>query len=74
MRIYLYIYLISIYFTLINSFNAILVRSVRNRPAYFARLLEKKMKGIGTHDKSLIRIIVSRSEVSLKKYCIKVVL
>jgi len=42
-----------------------IVESVRNRPAYFAKQLESAMKGVGTKDESLIRIIVSRSEVDM---------
>ena len=34
-----------------------------NRQEYFADRLEKAMKGIGTDEGSLIRVIVSRSEV-----------
>ena len=37
--------------------------SAKNRPEYFADKLYHAMKGAGTHDSTLIRIIVSRSEV-----------
>uniref|UniRef100_A0A7N6C0L9 Annexin n=1 Tax=Anabas testudineus TaxID=64144 RepID=A0A7N6C0L9_ANATE len=47
-----------------NSFYAI-VRSVKNQPSYFADRLYKAMKGLGTDDRALIRIMVSRSEVDL---------
>ncbi|KAK7091055.1 annexin A4-like [Littorina saxatilis] len=42
-----------------------IVRVARNTPAYFAERLYKSMKGAGTNDKTLIRIVVSRSEVDL---------
>uniref|UniRef100_A0A8C9Y5L3 Annexin n=1 Tax=Sander lucioperca TaxID=283035 RepID=A0A8C9Y5L3_SANLU len=47
-----------------NAFCAI-VRSVKNQPSYFADRLYKAMKGLGTDDRALIRIMVSRSEVDL---------
>ncbi|XP_062281188.1 annexin A6 [Scomber scombrus] len=47
-----------------NAFYAI-VRSVKNQPDYFADRLYKAMKGLGTDDRALIRIMVSRSEVDL---------
>ena len=47
-----------------SAFKAV-VRSIRNRPAYFARQLNKCMKGLGTKEKDLIRIIVSRCEIDM---------
>ena len=41
----------------------LLVRCVHSRPAYFAEKLYKSMKGLGTDDSTLIRVIVSRAEV-----------
>jgi len=42
-----------------------LVKSIRNKPGYYAELLHEAMKGIGTRDSDLIRIMVLRSEIDL---------
>ncbi|XP_078253121.1 annexin A1a [Rhinoraja longicauda] len=43
-----------------------LVKYIGNKPAYFAEKLHLSMKGYSTDDPTLIRIMVSRSEVDLK--------
>ncbi|XP_072342198.1 annexin A4-like [Scyliorhinus torazame] len=47
--------------------NALLavVQNMRSQPAYFAGRLYKSMKGAGTNDNTLIRVMVSRSEVDM---------
>merc|ERR1712188_334194 len=42
-----------------------IVKCTRDKPIYFAERLYKSMKGAGTNDKALIRVMVSRSEVDL---------
>lgn len=38
-------------------------QNIKCRPKYFAERLKKAIKGLGTDDKTLIRIVVSRAEV-----------
>ncbi|XP_070545038.1 annexin A7-like [Ptychodera flava] len=42
-----------------------IVKVVRDKPAYFAEQLHAAMKGLGTDDKTLVRILVSRCEKDL---------
>jgi len=42
-----------------------IVQCAKDKPTYFAERLYKSMKGAGTNDKALIRLMVSRSEVDL---------
>lgn len=42
-----------------------IVKCTRSRPAYFAERLYKSMKGLGTDDSTLIRVMVSRCEVDM---------
>lgn len=42
-----------------------IVQCTRNTPKYFAEKLYKSMKGLGTDDDTLVRIIVSRCEIDM---------
>lgn len=42
-----------------------IVRCVKSRSAYFAEKLYKSMKGAGTDDKTLVRVVVTRCEVDM---------
>ncbi|CAH1188321.1 unnamed protein product [Phyllotreta striolata] len=44
-----------------------LVMAVRDRPMYLATRLHDAMAGMGTDDRTLIRVIVSRSEIDLEE-------
>ncbi|XP_078095802.1 annexin A4-like [Mustelus asterias] len=42
-----------------------IVKNMKNQPAYFAERLYKSMKGAGTNDNTLIRVMVSRCEIDM---------
>lgn len=42
-----------------------LVAAIRNETEYLAHRLFKSMDGVGTDDRTLIRLVVSRSEIDL---------
>lgn len=44
------------------------VQCALNRPAFFAERLHYSMKGAGTDDSTLVRIVVTRSEVRLSLF------
>ncbi|XP_008324554.1 annexin A4 isoform X1 [Cynoglossus semilaevis] len=42
-----------------------IVKVIKNKPAFFAERLYKSMKGLGTTDSILIRVMVSRAEIDM---------
>lgn len=50
---------------LINSFFYYTVKCAKDKASFFAEELYKSMDGLGTNDKKLIRLVVTRSEVDM---------
>ncbi|XP_012267116.2 annexin B9-like isoform X1 [Athalia rosae] len=44
-----------------------IIKSIKNRAGFFAEQLYKSMKGIGTQDNRLIRLVVTRCEVDMEE-------
>lgn len=42
-----------------------IIRSVRNQAGFFAKKLHDSMKGMGTNDRQLIRIVATRCEIDM---------
>lgn len=42
-----------------------IIKSIKNQAAFFADRLNKSMKGLGTNDQQLIRLVVTRCEVDM---------
>jgi annexin A7/11 len=51
---------------LAEALKAVVMAQV-DQAGYFARLLYQAMKGAGTRDKPLIRVVVTRSEIDLQE-------
>ena len=51
-----------IFFTV---FFLLTVRCIKDKPSVFAKVLHKSMKGLGTDDESLLRVVISRCEVDM---------
>lgn len=43
-----------------------IIRCVRNRPAFYAKMLHESVKGMGTNDRQLIRLVSTRCEVDME--------
>ena len=41
------------------------MRCIKDKPSVFAKVLHKSMKGLGTDDESLLRVVISRCEVDM---------
>ena len=41
------------------------VRVIRDKPAYFAKKMQKAMKGLGTDDEAMVRVCVTRCECDM---------
>ena len=50
---------------LTSCFTPFSVRCVKNKFSHFARQLQKTMKGLGTDDDTLVRVVVSRCEIDM---------
>lgn len=48
-----------------NIYFILTVRVIGDKPGYFALKMHKAMKGLGTDDQALVRIIISRSECDM---------
>ena len=44
----------------------VLIACIRDRPTFFAERIHQAIEGLGTRDSTLIRVIVTRSEVKIK--------